>query len=186
MYSTPGLGEIRRKAHAYMFAVAKAGSPSLDELSQCFSIYDWGRPQTGALDKEIFYHSCARAGFVFTMGELRTLVSEFGKEGSSVQYRRFLEWATPDSNASSSSAEGPGASQAQTRGNSVSSLIKFLEKKLLADVDLLSVFGRYDKKGVGHVTVDEFCAAFADLGISSLTAREATEQLILQALINNF
>lgn len=187
MYSTPGLGEIRRKAHAYMFAVAKAGSPSLDELSQCFSIYDWGRPQTGALDKEIFYHSCARAGFVFTMGELRTLVSEFGKEGSSVQYRRFLEWATPDSNVSSSSAEGPGASQAQTRGNSVSSLIKFLEKKLLADVDLLSVFGRYDKKGVGHVTVDEFCAAFADLGISSLTAREATELADrLRALINNF
>lgn len=186
MYSTPGLGEIRRKAQAYMFAVAKAGSPSLDELSQCFSIYDWGRPQTGTLDKEIFYHSCARAGFVFTMGELRTLVSEFGKEGTSVQYRRFLEWATPDSDVSSSSAEGP-SSQAQARGNSVSSLIKFLEKKLLADVDLLSVFGRYDKKGVGHVTIDEFCAAFADLGISSLTAREAIELADrFQALINNF
>ena len=120
-----------------------------------------------------------------TLGELRTLVSEFGKEGNNVQYRRFLEWATPDSDPSSGEPDSR-SSQTQAKGNSVSSLIKFLEKKLMAEVDLLSVFGRYDKKGIGHVTVDEFCAAFADLGIS-LTAREATELADrYQALINNF
>lgn len=42
-------------------------------------------------------------------------------------------------------------------------------------VDLLSVLGRYDTAGVGRISANEMCAALADLGISSVTQREALD-----------
>eukprot|EP00606_Chrysophyceae_sp_TOSAG23-5_P000755 GSChrysophyteH2.ASY1.ANO1.454.1 assembled CDS len=182
MYSTPSLAEIQRKANAYLLAVAKSasvgGSPTLEEVSNCFSVYDWSKNQhqMGAVGRGIFLHACKRAGFCFTLGELRTIASEFavGDNSGRIRYRKFLEWATPESGNGNTGSGSIDRAKTE-RGNPAPTLIKFLEKRLQSGIDLLSVFGRYDKTKVGRVTADECCAVFADLGISTVTQKEALE-----------
>jgi hypothetical protein len=66
-------------------------------------------------------------------------------------------------------------------------MVKLLETALRRGVDLLAVFGRYDATGVGHITADDFCAALADLGASSVTQREALDIADrFRAAANNF
>ena len=186
MYSTPAISEIQRKASSFLVAVAKsasagAASPSLDEISGSYAVYDWRKPQTGSVDAPLFVSATKRAGFPFTTGEMRTLCAEFIDTYGRIKYRKFLEWATPLSGSAALAAAG-GLNQDQndnsntlTKGHSPASLIRFLEKKMQEGADLLSIFGRYDRAGAGRITADEFCAAFGELGVSTVSHKDALE-----------
>jgi len=181
MYSTPSLAEIQKKANSYMLAVAKSASagvtsPSLEEVASSFSVYDWTHPPVHAIGRGLFFHACKRAGFCFSTGELRTLASEFAMNDNSgrVRYRKFLEWATPESgNSAIAKLEATGVRS--ERGHPAPLLIRFLEKKLQSGTDLLTIFGRYDKQGSGRITADECCAVFSELGLSTVSQKEALE-----------
>lgn len=171
-YSSLTTAELQKKASAYLLNVAKAASSSsitLDEITASYSIYDWRKPTSGLVGKQAFVKATKRAGFVFTLGEYRALCSEFGDAAGNVAYKKFLSWAAPDV------ALHSGPTDAKSGTSTASSLIRFLEKKLQAGTDLLSVFSRYDDSGAGRITADEFCAALADLGLSSATHNEALE-----------
>lgn len=178
-YTNLTTAELQKKANVYMMNVAKAGTVSgltLEEIAAAYSIYDWRRPPSGSISKAAFIKATKRAGFVFTIGEFRMLTSpggEFGDTAGNVAYRKFLDWATPDFDNKVSA--GLVVSAPTGPSNTASALMRFLEKKLKTGTDLLSVFARYDSLGAGRITVDEFCAAIADLGLSTATHREALE-----------
>ena len=180
MYSTPSLAEIQKKANAYMLAVAKSAttgttSPSLEEIACSFSVYDWTHPPAFSIGRGLFFHACKRAGFCFSVGELRTLASEFSSDSSGrVKYRKFLGWATPES-GSDAVAKLDAKESRPSQGHPPATLIRFLEKKLQSGTDLLTIFGRYDKQGAGRVTADECCAVFSELGLSTVSQKEALE-----------
>ena len=201
LYSTLSLAELQRKANTYVVAVA--GSPNnVEDLTDSFLVYDWRRSDAGAMAKPLFVRATRRAGFPFTMSELRTLTSEFSlsADGEVVSYKQFLRWATPTNrvaagmsvseqvpfqalHAGTPAGDGvltapiqeAGISSAGAPQRHAGAVVRFLEKALERGIDLLSVFGRYDSISVGRITASEFCAAVSDLGLSSLAEREALE-----------
>jgi len=188
LFSNPTIAELQRKSNAYMLAVAKSGaiSPSLEEISSAYQIYDWNAKSItpNAIGKSTFIRATKRAGFVFTQGEMKMLASEFKlNDGSGkIEYRKFLAWATPDANPNVRSSavslphkEADIAAATIAPRNTASGIIRFLETKYKAGIDLLSVFGRYDSSGVGRITADEMCNAISELGLSSTTQRDSIE-----------
>jgi len=172
-YANLSSAELQKKANAFMLSVAKNGASAgvtLDDVAAAYGIYDWRKPATGLISKGSFIKATKRAGFVFTLSEYRMLSSEFGDGAGNVAYRKFLSWATPDVGGV---AAGSDAKAGPT--GSAGAIIRFLEKKLQAGTDLLSVFARYDAPGAGRITSDEFCAAIGDLGMSSATQKEALD-----------
>lgn len=91
LYSNLTSTEIQRKAHTYLVAVAATPDASLDELTQSYAVYDFRQPPQGAIDKTLFMHATARAGFPFTHSELRALAAEFGV-GGKVSYRKCVQY----------------------------------------------------------------------------------------------
>ena len=92
-YSLLSLAELQRKAHAYMLLVSTTGGDAaLEELHQSYLVYDWIRPATGFVDKELFINATKRIGFPFTMSELRVLAAEFSDHSpesqGGVNYRK--------------------------------------------------------------------------------------------------
>jgi Ca2+-binding EF-hand superfamily protein len=177
LYSHTTMAEIQRKAHTFMLSVAATPGFSLEELLNSYYLYDWRRPTLDYVDRDIFMNATYRVGFPFTTQELKQLANEF-KRGDNVQYKRFLSWTTPASQtdiASNSKTSAPSGPKADSQTKSVSAIVVFLEDKAKAHIDLLSVFSRYDAAQVGRITADEFCAGLSDLGISTVTRREALE-----------
>jgi Ca2+-binding EF-hand superfamily protein len=206
MYSSLSLAELQRKAFSYVLAIAQS-AVGLEMLSESYMVYDWRRTDAGAISKALFVRATRRAGFPFTMNELRTITSEFSLQnhGEVVSYKKFLAWATPDPQTAAASQSmpfigiaedvgdryavsgshtsiagthapgiaGPGTPMQIQRNSGVIS--KFLEKSMLRGIDLLMVFGHYDSISVGRITSSEFCAALSDLGMSSVTQKEALE-----------
>lgn len=181
LFSSLTLSELQRKANTYVLAVASSPA-GLEMLSDSYLVYDWRRSDSGAIAKALFVRATRRAGFPFTMNELRTLTSEFSlmNNGEVVSYKKFLSWATPDAKTSMSvgtAADSGMVNQSisATPRKNAGIILKFLEKCMLRSMDLLSVFGRYDSISVGRVTSSEFCAALSDMGLSSITQREVLE-----------
>lgn len=180
LFSSLTLSELQRKANTYVLAVANSPG-GLEMLSDSYLVYDWRRSDAGAIAKALFVRATRRAGFPFTMNELRTLTSEFSlmNNGEVVSYKKFLSWATPSekSNLTVGIADDGNVSESisATPRKTAGLILKFLEKCMLRSIDLLSVFGRYDSISVGRVTSSEFCAALSDMGLSSVTPREVLE-----------
>jgi len=171
---------------------------SFQAVHQSYLVYDWPKPSTGMVSKEGFVIATKRVGFVFTGGELRQLLRHFAAVDDApgfVAYKKFLEWATPsaplDGRTGALAAAGGGGMggvpTAPGAKRTPAMMVKLLETALRRGVDLLAVFGRYDATGVGHITADDFCAALADLGASSVTQREALDIADrFRAAANNF
>lgn len=70
---------------------------------------------------------------------------------------------------SSQESENDTLNKTVRKNKIVPSLIRLLEKKIQHGIDLLQVFGRYDKSGKGRLHWNDFCAGLGDLGISSTT-----------------
>jgi Ca2+-binding EF-hand superfamily protein len=191
MFSSLSLSELQRKAFKY-FAAVSSTVVGAQMLSDSFLVYDWRRSDSGAIAKPLFVRAVRRAGFPFTMNEIRTLTSEFSlmNNGEVVSYKNFLRWITPDSKTAallmagndddafdnvylSSHATGDG--KAASVKNTGGTITRFLERCMLRGVDLMSIFGRYDTISVGRVTSSEFCSALSEMGLSSLTQRDALE-----------
>lgn len=180
-YVTPSLKEMHTKAQKYMTAVDRAstsfhGSVSRESLSAFYIKFDYAGDR-GLIDKELFAHATRSSGFPFTSSEIRSLSNEFASRESDgeVNYKGFLSWALPDSNLDNlydNEVRHKGG-KIQSHGHSTSALIRLLETKAHDGVDLLQVFARYDKLQKRRITADEFCAAFADLGLSTVTRNEA-------------
>ena len=186
MFSNLSMAELQKKASTYILATAQSPM-GLEMVSDSYLVYDWRRSDAGAIAKPLFVRATRRAGFPFTMNELRTLTSEFSLQnnGEVVSYKKFLSWSTPDPRAAPlagiavqdgvASLDGhPGGSIGTPRKNA-GMITKFLEKCVLRGIDLLTVFGRYDTISVGRVTSSEFCSALSDMGLSSVTQHEALE-----------
>jgi Ca2+-binding EF-hand superfamily protein/FtsZ-binding cell division protein ZapB len=185
LFSSLSMAELQRKSGNYILAAAHT-TAGLEMIQDSFLVYDWRRSDAGAIAKPLFVRAVRRAGFPFTMNEIRTLTSEFSLQnnGEVVSYKKLLAWATPDNRTTSlagiaedavASMEGyPTGSSATPRRNG-GMITKFLEKCVLRGIDLLAVFGRYDSINVGRVTSSEFCAALSDMGLSSVTQHEALE-----------
>jgi Ca2+-binding EF-hand superfamily protein len=181
-YVTPSLKEMRTKAQKYMTAVDRAsasfhGSVSRESVSAFYIKFDYAGDR-GLIDRELFAHATRSSGFPFTSSEIRCLAAEFASRETQgeVNYKGFLSWALPDSNLDSlydSEAGRHKGGKNQPHGHSTSALIRLLETKAHDGVDLLQVFARYDKMQKRRITADEFCAAFADLGLSTVTRNEA-------------
>jgi Ca2+-binding EF-hand superfamily protein len=186
LFSSLSLAELQRKAGNYIVAAAQS-TAGLEMISDSYLVYDWRRSDSGAIAKPLFVRATRRAGFPFTMNELRTLTSEFSLQnnGEVLSYKKFLAWATPDARASvatgiaaadaMSSFDGHPISSAGTPRKNAGIITKFLEKCIVRGIDLLTVFGRYDSISVGRITSSEFCAALSDMGMSSVTQHEAVE-----------
>lgn len=188
MYSSLSILELQRKAHKYVLAVASS-TVNLEMLTDTFYIYDWRRSDAGAIAKPLFIKAVRRAGFPFTMNELRTLTSEFSlmNNGEVVSYKNFIKWVTPDAKMALTAGVTDeellskdyldmntfGNDRTPKRNTGI--ITRFLEKCMLRGIDLLSIFGRYDTITVGRVTSSEFCSALSDMGLSSVTQREALE-----------
>lgn len=188
MYSTLNLAEIQRKAYTFVLAIARSASGNVEDLMESYLVYDWRRTDSGALAKPLFIRATRRVGFPFTMNELRMLASEFSlsNNGEVITYRKFLEFCTPSNRTAATIVFADQNDQVSTivteaqedeaaRQHSAGSVIRFLERALERGIDLLTVFGRYDSISVGRITGSEFCAALADLGLSSVNVKEATE-----------
>jgi len=188
MYSNLSLSELQRKAFKY-FAAVSSTVVGVQMLTDSFLVYDWRRSDAGAIAKPLFVRAVRRAGFPFTMNEIRTLTSEFSlmNNGEVVSYKNFLRWITPDSkmttlliagndeasdnfNISSNAGEDGKTPQRNT-----GTITRFLERCMLRGMDLMSIFGRYDTITVGRITSSEFCSALSEMGLSSLTQRDALE-----------
>ena len=198
MFSSLSLGELQRKAFKYFAAVSNTAVDA-QMLSDSFLVYDWRRSDSGAIAKPLFVRAVRRAGFPFTMNEIRTLTSEFSlmNNGEVVSYKNFLRWITPDSktaaallmagdhdddalylNSSQQQHAGGGGGGGDGKATPVrntGTITRFLERCMLRGVDLMSIFGRYDTITVGRVTSSEFCSALSEMGLSSLTQRDALE-----------
>jgi Ca2+-binding EF-hand superfamily protein len=176
-YAHLSLSELQRKATSYMILLASSNGRTLQEIQQSFLIYDWRRPAEEIIEKSLFMNATSRVGFPFTNVELNVLAQEFGHPGVEgfVAYKRFLVWATPDVGkpGRASQDRDARASASQDGGRSLHSVKTFLEKALHSGVDLLSVFRRYDAMDVGRLTPDQFCAAMADIGLSTVSKLEA-------------
>ena len=133
---------------------------------------------SGMLNKAIFIKATVRAGFVFTMSEIRMLSGHFTDKDTpeKVNYKQFLTWCTPDGTRTKNSTgvRIPGGGVLSVK-RSVTGMIKILEGALKRGVDLLSVFGRYDTANIGRISADECCLALSDLGISSASQKEALD-----------
>lgn len=191
MFSSLSLSELQRKAFKY-FAAVSSTAVGAQMLSDSFLVYDWRRSDSGAIAKPLFVRAVRRAGFPFTMNEIRTLTSEFSlmNNGEVVSYKNFLRWITPDSKTVASlmagndddasdnvylSSHATGDGKAASVKNTGGTITRFLERCMLRGVDLMSIFGRYDTISVGRVTSSEFCSALSEMGLSSLTQRDALE-----------
>ena len=130
------------------------------------------------LSKALFIRATVRAGFVFTMSEIRMLSGHFTNNDviEKVNYKQFLSWCTPEGTRTTNSTgiKIPGGGVLSVK-RSVTGMIKHLEGSLKRGVDLLSVFGRYDTANIGRISADEFCLALSDLGISSASQKEALD-----------
>ena len=91
---------------------------------------------------------------------------------------RFLTWATPSNEVAphlrpnfNLTSSGPDGSTGHTPG----SILTFLESHLSRQVDLMSIFARYDKSGSGRVTADDFSNALSDLGLSTVSRKDIQE-----------
>jgi hypothetical protein len=54
-FCNPPLGELQKKAHIYMIAVASSPVSSgftLEDVVQSYAIYDWTTPSTGEMSRE--------------------------------------------------------------------------------------------------------------------------------------
>ncbi len=180
-YSSLTLWEVQRKSYRYLVAVAGSTANSLEQISESYSVYDWRR--LGSVSKAAFMKATARAGFPFTANELALLSAEFG-DGKGVAYKKFLSWAAPEANPTASQAVVPhGGKSVRNTAN----VVKFLERSFARGVDLLSVFGKYDPSGDGRVTASDFCAVFADLGLSTVSTVEALEAAAhFRAVVHDF
>ncbi|KAJ1428031.1 hypothetical protein B484DRAFT_396992, partial [Ochromonadaceae sp. CCMP2298] len=187
LYTPLSMGELQRKAHQYVLAVASS-TIGTEMLADSFLVYDWRRSDAGAIAKPLFVRAIRRAGFPFTMNELRTITGEFSlaNKGEVVSYKGFLSWATPPNKAlmaigiaeeGDTGALGPGLTNEDNGEGKQSAgrVARFLEKAMMRGQDLQTLFRRYDTHGVGRITSTEFCAALSDLGLQSLTQREALE-----------
>eukprot|EP01038_Epipyxis_sp_PR26KG_P008719 gene8719-11781_t len=175
IYAGLTMVELQIKAHRYMAGIASSATVSLDTIIQSYMIYDWRKSDLGAIAKPLFLRATKRAGFPFTNNEIRVLGSEFSlnNNGEIVSYKKFLSWATPSLVSTTKSQGNVSIGNAQVR--SVGSIIRFLEKAFRRGIDLLSVFGRYDSSSVGRISSNEFCSALSDLGLSSVSQKEALE-----------
>jgi Ca2+-binding EF-hand superfamily protein len=169
--------ELKSKAQKFITWASKKGPAALDHIFQCFVLYDWHKPPKGFVSKAEFYRASHRAGFVFTESELHKLSSQFGDthgKQMKTRYREFLDWCTVNAK------DVPVGDTVHKRAgdhsrNATSLIMRCLEHQIKKGVDLLSVFGRFDSKAVGRISADEFCSALADLGLSSVTQKEALD-----------
>ncbi|RYH12467.1 hypothetical protein EON65_38260 [archaeon] len=170
------LSEIQRKADLYIQEFAKL--KDLEAITALFNVYDWRNTVEGVIDKTIFIHAARRAGFPLTVNELRLVTSNFTSNAdiNLVSYRRFLTWCVPNKKAGAMESMEQAVIQSQSKPRlKAGALVRFLEKCLNRGVDLLSIFGRYDKLQEGRIPSADFCAALSDLGLSTLTQQEALE-----------
>eukprot|EP00981_Chlorochromonas_danica_P000346 scaffold90_cov163-Ochromonas_danica.AAC.1 len=176
-FSSLTIPELQHKAYIYLISFAQFRD--LEALSSLYGVYDWRKSADGLMDKSIFLHVTRRAGFPFTANELRMVGTQFASinEANMVCFRKFLLWATPQQSKENDAVDGleEAVIHAQEKQPKIraGALARFLEKCLLNGVDLLSVFGRFDVEKQGKISSTEFCAATADLGLSSLTQQEA-------------
>jgi Ca2+-binding EF-hand superfamily protein len=182
LYPTMTLAELQRKTNAYLWGVAGHKDSSLEQIAEAYLIYDWKNPSRGSLRRPEFIRATQHAGFVFTHAELRALCSEFKSNTDSHQvlYKKFLGWATPPEGGASGDRVGDRSTQAPIVGiadksshTRVAAILKTIEKSIERGTDLLSVFGRYDTNNIGRITADEFCSGLSDLGLSSLSQKDA-------------
>jgi Ca2+-binding EF-hand superfamily protein len=171
--------DLKSKAQKYVIWVNKRGPAAIDHILQCFLLYDWPKPPTGFVRKSEFYRACYRAGFVFTESELHKLSSQFSNDAynksSKVRYRDFLDWCMVNPRDVTGSDSVHPKRPVDSSRNVTSLVMRCLEHQIKKGVDLLSVFGRFDSKVVGRISADEFCSALADLGLSSVTQRDALD-----------
>lgn len=183
------ISDIQQKSQKYLSLVqAEGGDQSVGELHNNYLVYDFNA--TSLLPKDIFIHATKNlSGFPFTYNELRSVAAEFmhtaGKSGRGggrsemVNYKKFLEWIQPTAGgiAISDSTIAADATIDRSRKSrdmppaghkmTAASLSRFLEDLLHRGVDLISVFGRYDPKNLGRVSMVDFVAGLADLGMSA-------------------
>lgn len=167
-FASLSIQELRKKAELYTKALHDAGI-SPDGMTESYNVYDWRTPPLKAIDSLQFINATRRLGFPFIGNEMRMLCSEFSSGTKDrVDYGKFLEWSIPrggDDHEILQKTEG--------RRLGGSSIAAFLEKAARQGVDLMSCFGRYDAKNIGRITISEFCAALADIGLSSTTLDDA-------------
>ena len=170
------IAELQRKARIYIEAIAFNGSMTFEDISQSYLVYDWRHPPTGFVSRAEFAVATRRVGFAFTASELRMLASEFAVDDGSgrVAWRKYLAWATPDTNTDAKQVITDLASSGAPK-RTAGTITRHLEQCLQRGIDLLAVFGKYDSGAVGRITASEFCSGLGDLGLSSITQMEALE-----------
>ena len=182
MYPTMTLAELQRKANLYLMEVAEQKREAIEEVPQAYLIYDWKKPQKGSVRRSEFIRATQHAGFVLTHSELRALCGEFKSASNphQVLYKKFLSWASPPREGKHASVLPDKSVAASLTGIASQSshvrtaaMIKTIEKSIERGTDLLSVFGRYDTNHIGRITADEFCAGLSDLGLSSVSQKDA-------------
>ena len=167
-FTSLSVQELKKKSELYFSALLQI-NVSPDVMMQSYRVYDWRVPPSDSVSGIQFFNATRRLGFPFTNDELRMLCSEFSSgKNDNVNYRKFFEWTLPQKGVTH---ELPLS--AVEKRTSSTSIGMFLEKALQQGVDLISCFGRYDSKNVGRITIDEFCSALADLGLSSTTLGDA-------------
>lgn len=177
------ISDIQRKSQKYLNVVqSEGGEQSVSELHNNYLVYDYNA--SGLLPKEIFIHATKNlSGFPFTYNELRSVASEFlhpnrgGSHSDLVNYKKFLEWIQPAAAGiaeANSGSDGIAIRDKKSQDSAplvhkttAATLSRFLEDLLHRGVDLISVFGRYDPKNLGRVSIVDFVAGLADLGMSA-------------------
>lgn len=179
LFSITTSAELQKKANYYLLSLALHKDSSLEELTQGYLLYDWRTPPKGTVSKSEFIRASVHVGFPFSHRELRTLSGDFASHSDTTQvsYKKFLAWCAPTSTLHSST-DATSTVRAITSASGIKragAMVKFLEQALERGLDLQSVFARYDQKDSGRITPGEFCSALSDLGLSSVSQKDAIE-----------
>lgn len=184
--------EIQIKIQKFLLLLANTVEGSdmmtLSDVSKSFEIYDipgkLSPQQSGCIPSDCFLHAILRCGFALTSNEQRLIIQEFQtkyKPGY-VNYQKFLEWGTDvrvqgniETRTSNAMIQYQRDKSNDKSKRSIGPLIKYLETAIQRGIDLLSIFGKYDRESIGRITSNDFCAAISDLGLSSVTQEEAMQ-----------